>query len=490
MRRFFIIFIILIVLGVGGWVGYQQYWLPRQAAAQQPTYEIFGVRRDTIASTVSATGNIEPESEVSLSFRSPGRVGNVLVTAGQTVTQGQLIATLETTELTLALAQSKVSLQISQAQLDKLEAPPTAKDLAVAQAAVEVAQSSIAGAEATLNSAQASYRQLFASNSAEQGVVNLAQVRQAEANVKQAQQAYNQVKSQPNIGELPQSAQLEQATVALEVARAQASLTDQGPDQAQVAGALNQIAQAEVGVRQAQSNLIQAQNNLQTLLDGPDKQDLEIARAQVRQAQLSELQTENSLANAQLLAPLDGVVSAVNIRQGEVNSGAAPAVVLTDLRRFHMTVLVDEIDVRQVQVGQPVRLSLDALPDTEITGQVTEISPTANDVNGVIAYEVTIVPDATDAPLRAGMSATAIITTAQVDDVVLLPNRFIQLDRETEQAFVYKMVNNEPALQAIELGLRNETDSQILAGLTDGDNVALVTETGAERLRGALFGGG
>jgi len=153
-------------------------------------------------------------------------------------------------------------------------------------------------------------------------------------------------------------------------------------------------------------------------------------------------------------------------------------------------VLVDEIDVRQVQVGQPVRLSLDALPDTEITGQVTEISPTANDVNGVIAYEVTIVPDATDAPLRAGMSATAIITTAQVDDVVLLPNRFIQLDRETEQAFVYKMVNNEPALQAIELGLRNETDSQILAGLTDGDNVALVTETGAERLRGALFGGG
>ena len=46
-----------------------------------------------------------------------------------------------------------------------------------------------------------------------------------------------------------------------------------------------------------------------------------------------------------------------------------PAVVLTDLNRFTMKVLVDEIDVRQVAVGQPVRLSVDALPDTEITGK-------------------------------------------------------------------------------------------------------------------------
>lgn len=490
MRRFIIVLLILIVLGVGGWIGYQQYWLPRQAAAQEPTYETIEVRRATIASTVSATGNIEPESEVSLSFRTAGRVDTVLVIAGQTVAKGQLLAELETTDLALALAQAKVSLQISQAQLAKLEAPPSAQDLAVAQAAVEVAQAGVGGAEAALNSAQASYRQLLASTSQEQQTVNLAQVRQAEANVKQAQQAYNQVKNQPNIGELPQSAQLEQATVALEVARAQAALTEQGADQAQVASALNQIAQGEVGVRQAQSSLIQAQNNLQTLIDGPDKEDLEIARAQVRQAQLSQLQAENSLANGQLLAPMDGVVSQVNVRQGELNGGTLPAVVLTDLNSFHMTVLVDEIDVRQVQVGQPVRISLDALPDTEITGQVSEISPTSNNVNGVIAYEVTIVPDPSDAPLRSGMSATAIITTAQVDNVVLLPNRFIQLDRETEQAFVYKMVNGQPVLQEIELGLRNETDSQILAGLTDNDEVALITLSNEERLRGALFGGG
>jgi hypothetical protein len=87
------------------------------------------------------------------------------------------------------------------------------------------------------------------------------------------------------------------------------------------------------------------------------------------------------------------------------------------------------------------------------------------------------------------MSATAIITTAQVDNVVLLPNRYIQLDRGTDQAFVYKLVNDTPVLQEVQLGLRNERESQILAGLTDGDTVALITASSGERLRGALFGG-
>jgi len=105
----------------------------------------------------------------------------------------------------------------------------------------------------------------------------------------------------------------------------------------------------------------------------------------------------------------------------------------------------------------------------------------------VVAYEVTIVPEPSNAPLRAGMSATAVITTAKVENVLLLPNRYIRLDRDTGRAFVNKMQGNEPVLQEIELGLRNERQSQILAGLADGDSVALVLTSSEEELRGALF---
>jgi len=489
MRRFFVSLVLLALLGAAGWFGYQRL-LAAQAAADVPTYETVPIERGSINSTVSATGSIDPEAQISLSFRGAGRVDQVLVTVGQAVEAGQLLAQLDVTDASLALEQSDVALQISRAQLAKMENPPSDNDIAAAQAAVTVAQASVASGEASLASAQASYRQLLAGASAEERAVQESQIRQAEASVRQAQQAYDQVRNAPNVGALPQAAQLEQATIAYEVAQSQYAVTQRGATEAQIASSLAQIAQAELSVRQARSNLLTAQNNLEQLLEGPDAEDLEIARAQVRQAELSRKQAENTLNNSRLTAPISGIISQVNIRQGELyGSSALPALVLTDLNSFHMTVLVDEIDVRQVQVGQTVRLSLDALPDANITGSVTSVSPTARDVGGVVAYEVEIVPDPTDAPLRAGMSATAIITTAEVDNVLLVPNRYIQLDRESGRAFVQKMIGGVPALQEIDMGLRNDRFTQVLAGLSDGDSIALIRTSSADQLRGALFGG-
>jgi len=491
MRRLIIILILILIVAAVYFVAGDQILenLPNRQVEEAPSYDTVVVNRDTIASTVSGTGNIEPEAEVSLSFRGTGRVETLLVTAGQRVVVGQLLAELETTDLALALAQAKVSREISELQLAKLDVPPDQDEITTSQAAVAVAQANVAGAEASIVSAQAAYNDLLAGPTQDQQTVNLAQVRQAEANLKTAQQAYDQVKSRPDIGMLPQSAELERATNALEVAKSQGALTDQPPTQAQLASALNQIAQAEVGLRQAQSNLISAQNNLKNIIEGPKIEDIEIARAQLRQAQLNELQAENNLKNSRIVAPFDGVISQVNVEQGEFATGG-PAIILTDLARFHMTVQVDEIDVRQLQVGQEVAISIDALPDSDLTGRVTKVSPTASDVGGVVAYEVTIVPDPSDAPLRAGMSATAIITTAKVENVIVLPNRYIRLDRDAGRAYVNKMQGNEPVLQEIELGLRSERQSQILAGLTDGDSVALILTSSEEELRGALFGGG
>ncbi|MEZ4869222.1 MAG: efflux RND transporter periplasmic adaptor subunit [Caldilineaceae bacterium] len=484
MRNFLIILLVLLLIGAGGWIGYQRSPLVRDfvdqelgvqpIVAQQPTYITAQAQHAALATTVSATGNLEAAAQITLAFRSAGgRVAQVLVTEGQAVKQGDLLATLETTDLTLALAQAKAAVQISQAQLDKLQTPATESDLAAARAAVNVAEASTKGAAATLNSAQAGYRQLLADLTPVEKTVNDARIYQAQANLAQAQHAYNQVKDLNNVGMLPQSAALEQATMALEVAKAQAAVSEQGPNQAQVAVAQNQIALAQVGVEQAQSNLINAQNALQKLIDGPKATDLAIAQGQLLQAQLAQLQAENSLANAQLTAPQDGIINQVNLHQGELTSSAQPAILLTDLHNLEMKIWVDEIDMRQLALGQPAQITVEALPDVHLAGKVTEISTTAHKISGIMAYEVTILPDATTSPLRAGMSATAVITTAQVADSVILPNRFVQIDRQTNQAYVYKLVNNQPTMQAIQLGLRNERASQILTGLNSDDQVVL-----------------
>jgi HlyD family secretion protein len=490
MRKFLIFLVIAAVLAVGGWFAYQRFLVPAQSQSSEPEFETYAVERQAILSTVSATGSIEPEDQVSLVFRAAGPIARVLVDTGEAVQEGQLLAELDTTDLTLALANSKVAEEIAQAQLAKLLVPPDPDDVAAAQAAVEVAQTAVASAEAALSSAQATYLDLLEGPNATQQTINEAQLRQAEIALKQAQQAYNKIKDQPDVGLRPEAAQLEQATVSFEVAKAQAAKTEEPATQAQLSQALNGIAQAESALRNAQAQVVNAQNNLDALLEGPEDEDITIARAQVKQAQLNQLQAENSLNNARIVAPFGGVISELNAKEGEIASAALPAVVLTNLDQFKMKVLVDEIDVRQVEVGQPVRLTIDALPGTEVTGEITEIAPTPTNASGTVAYVVTIVPDPVDAPLRVGMSATASITTAEVNDAIVVPNRFIQLDRESGDASVYKLVDGKPVRQQVELGLRNERASQILAGVAEGDEIALVTLSSEEQLRQGLFGGG
>lgn len=492
MRTFFITLIVVALFAAAGWFGYQEYQRRTEAAAQ-PQYEATTIEPGRIASTVSAVGNIAPAAEVSLTVRNPGFVEAVHVTEGDTVTAGQRLAEMESTELVLALAQAEAAREISAAQLAKLQTPPSEDQIAAAQGAVQVAQTGLDAANAAVSSAQATYQELLAPISDDQVAVNEAQVRQAQAEVKAAQQAYNEVRFLPNVGALPQAARLEQATIALESAQAQAALVQEPPGDAQISAALNTIAQAEAAQEQAQGTLLTAENDLDRLLAGPDENDLRVARAQLRQAELNVMSAENNLRHVELVAPIDATVTQVHVRADELASNALPAFVLTDLSSFHMDVMVDEIDVHALEPEQPVRISIDALPDADVTGRVHTIAPTSIDVNGVIAYAVTIDLDQASgnlgAELRAGMSATAIVTTALVEDVLLAPNRFIQLDRENGRAYVYKMEAGEPTLQEVELGLRNEEVSEILSGLAAGDELALVTQSSEERLRGAIFGG-
>ncbi|HIC90056.1 MAG TPA: efflux RND transporter periplasmic adaptor subunit, partial [Anaerolineae bacterium] len=212
---------------------------------------------------------------------------------------------------------------------------------------------------------------------------------------------------------------------------------------------------------------------------------------QVRQAELSMRQAQIALERTQLRAPFDGVVAAVNITPGElVGSGIAPPITLVDLSRFHIDVSVDEVDIGQVREGQRVEISLDALPDAHITGHISRIEPAAKMESGVISYGVTIVIDPTDAPLRAGMSATASIITAEVDDALIVPNRAIFLNRQTGEALVEKLVDGVPVRTDVQIGLRNETQSQVVSGLEEGDVIAIRSVSSRNELRRAFGLGG
>jgi len=447
--------IILILAVVIGASLYSYQLFAQEKTPEAPDFETVVVERGTLLSTVSASGTIQPEAQALLSFKSAGRVAEVLVQEGQRVRAGDVLARLETAELELALAQAEAGLAISRARLAQVEAGPDPSELAAAEAA--------------LASAQAAYRELLRGPSEDELEVAKGNVERARLALQQAQAAYDEVAHLPNVAMLPQSLQLQQATLEYELAQANYRIATRGPTEAQKAAALAQIAQAQATVDR--------------LKRGASPEELEIARAQVRQSEVAVEQARLALEGAVLTAPFEGVITAVNIKPGEMASSARPALELTDLSRFHIDANVDEIDIGSVAVGQEATISLDALPNVQLRGRIVSIAPTASPEMGVISYRVRIEIDPTDAPLRVGMSATAHIITARAENVLLVPNRLIQIDRESDKAYVERVEGGLPVRVEVQIGMRNEQQSEIVAGLKEGDVLALRKVSSLERLR-------
>jgi len=474
MRKFFIVVIILAILGAVGYFGYQQYL--KGQAAQEPTYETVTVRRGDISATVSATGAVLPERELSLAFSATGTIAAVNVEVGQQVDEGEVLASLDTTDLDLAVRQAEIGLAQAQAQLRQLQEKPSPVDLAAAQAAVDSAQGN-------LNSARASYQQTLKGPDSDTLAAAQAQVDQAKVQLLQAQQAYDRVKDRADVGMMPQSVQLQNATIALETAEAQFRAAQKSVTSAQVSAALAQVTGAEAQVAQAQATLDKLQR-------GPSAEQVVIAQAGVDQAQLALEQAQRRLANARLVAPWAGVVTTVAAVEGGPAAIGQPAVRLVDTTRFHLDVQVDEVDIALIQPGQRVEVEIDALSDVRLGGKVTRISPASiTSQTGGVSYSVRLDVDSAGAPLLAGMSATATIIANTREDVLLIPNRVVQLERETGRTFVELVAGEQLERVEVQLGLRDDQTSEVREGLAEGDVVAIVSRTSADQLR-ELFGGG
>jgi HlyD family secretion protein len=404
-----------------------------------------------------------PEREANLNFQGAGTVASVPVKAGDRVKSGQVLAELDTTDLELAVRQAEIGLRQAEAQLRQLNEGPNASDVAAAVAA--------------LDSAKSAYAQVLKGSDKDQLAAARAQVEQARVALEQAQQAYDKIKDQPNAGMFPQSQQLQVATINYDTAQANYRVTARGANASQVAAAQAQVAQAE--------------SALDRLRRGASAAQVEVAQAAVDQAQLAIEQAKRRLDNARIIAPWDGVVTAVNAVEGTLAGGVGgPAIQIADTGKYHLDVQVDELDVADLAEGQTVTVEVDALPDQKLTGAVISIAPSAaTSPTGGVTYKVRIDIDPTEAALRAGMSATANILASTRDNVLLVPNRTVQIERDSGQTFVERLTDGIPQKVEVRLGLRTEQQSEVRAGLAEGDQVIIRNRSSLEKLQQTFQGG-
>ncbi len=458
MKRVMTIVLILgAVIGLT-WLSYQTFGGQeiQKQTVDDADMEKFVVKRDAIEATVSATGSIAPEAEVTLTFELGGKVEEIFVEKGQMVKAGDPLAKLETASLELQVAQAQATLALNEAKLQQAMKGASAED--------------ILAAEAELAGAKANYEKVKAGPTEEELIVAKADMEKAAIALQKAQAEYDQVAWVPGLSALPQSAALQQASIDYERAKADYQKIAQSPTESELMSAWAQV--------------VQAQTNLDKLRKNPEPEEVAIAQAQVDQAQAQLEEAQLKLEKAVITAPFDGVVASLGAKVGEMVSSSTPMVVLADISKFHIDVEIDEIDISQITEGQEVLITLDALPDEEINGHVEAIAPTATVDGGVVSYVVTVAIEPTDASLRAGMSANTTITTARNENALVVPNRYIQVDRENGKMYVERLEEDGLTSRVeIQTDMRSEFDSEVVAGLEEGDILVLRSLSGRERLQ-------
>jgi HlyD family secretion protein len=465
-RLGWLIALAVVALAAGGYVYYQRYQAAQARQQALASLRTEAVVRGDIVSKVSATGTLLPEQQVNLFFLVPGTVAEVMVTSGDAVRQGQVLARLDDADLQLAVKQAEDAAAIAELNRKKLLAGPSEADIAVAQANLRSANASAAAVTQGLAQQEIDIAQLKYNSALDDYHKTTDQYNSL---VQFAKDYPRFAPSQATLDSLKSG--MESAYYASEIARLQVQQLKNGADKGSLSIAYARIAQAKAVLDQ--------------VMAPPAELQIEQADLAVAKAQLALEQARLRASHASLTAPFDGVIALVNAKAGEP-AGAAPAFALLDPSHFHLDVSVDEVDVAKLAAGQATSVTTDALPGTPLSGKVDRIAPAATVVGGVVNYAVRIVLDPSDAPLRSGMSATAEIVVAEVKNALLVPNWAIRRDRRTGQAYASLKVGDQLQEVEIETGLRGEAYTEVTGGVKEGDTAAV--STAREQLN--LFGGG
>jgi HlyD family secretion protein len=164
------------------------------------------------------------------------------------------------------------------------------------------------------------------------------------------------------------------------------------------------------------------------------------AGAQIEQARAKLDFDSTNLAKAEIRSPIDGVVLTRDVEPGQTiaSSFQAPKLfqLAEDLAKMELEVDVDEADVGQVREGQEATFTVDAYPDRTFPARITQLRFASETVGGVVTYKAVLQVANADLALRPGMTATADIVVATVEQAVLVANealRFVPPHEERDQ---------------------------------------------------------
>lgn len=371
---------------------------------------------DASGSPLTATGFIEGE-EIRIAPEVGGRIAGILVDEGDEVVAGQVLVRLDDALWRTKRLEAEAAVATAEANLARLLVGARLAEIEAARAALEQAKVERDGARRVLENAWQALR-----NPQDLDL----QIAQARTQVRLAEQEVERAKAdladtEGRYG--PDDFRTRAASAALEAAQAKLAgaqrylevLTD---TRNRPLTLLAQVHAAQARLRAAEAAVEAAQAELDRLEAGPTREELALAEAQLRQARATLALVDAQGAQLTIVSPITGTVATRSAQVGETAAPGVPSLTLINLDTVTLVLYVPQDRIGQVQVGQPVEVTVDSFPGRVFIGQVATIGTKAEftprnvqtrqeRVNLVFAVRV-VIPNP-DRALKPGMPADAVV---------------------------------------------------------------------------------
>lgn len=233
----------------------------------------------------------------------------------------------------------------------------------------------------------------------------------------------------------------------------------------------NNNAEAQVAIKKAALDAAKA--NLELIKSPVRQTDLAPLLAQISLAKIALEIAQNDQRDSQLVSPIDGIVTFIYGTVGEnisLSETALSAFLAIQADELMVEANIPETDISKINVGDKVIMTIDAFDFTEkFEGTIAYIDRAETIIQGVVYYQIKTSFDLEDDRLKSGMTTNLEITTAEKEDVLVIPARAINYEDSTRYVQVLK--NGSPEKVVIATGLESDQLVEVTSGLEEGDQI-------------------
>lgn len=228
------------------------------------------------------------------------------------------------------------------------------------------------------------------------------------------------------------------------------------------------LEQAELDLHRAQALAQQGAVSSQTLDTARTKRDLAIGQVRSAEGNLALLQAR--YANANIIAPRNGIVLKRYVQAGVYTKAGSPIISLGDISSLLAKATIGEGQINDITLGKQVLIRISALGNKEVIGTVSRISPTATLPARTFTVEITIPNE--QGTLKPGMFAKVDIQGTIHKNVLSVPESSLVSREDQKTLFI---VNNENKVEqrVVKLGFINGGWAEVLEGIRDGDTIVV-----------------